>query len=1548
MADHTITANLQITDTGNTASKRIQDMRDLNAESDKLEANNKRRSAAARLAENTDYNAARAIGAGTGAAGRDFGKEARAVGGLVAVYAQYAATVFAVEAAFRKLKEAADVENMTKGMDQMAGQTGVALGSLSKQFVEATGYAISLKEGMEAVSKASSAGLNNQQILQVADAAKKASAALGRDLNDSISRLSRGISKLEPELLDELGIYSKLGPATEKYAAQIGKPVHALTEYQRVQAFANAVLKEANDKFGKIQVDTNPYDKLLATLNNLVQTGLTFVNGILKPIASLLAENPIALAGALALLAKSVFDKFLPAFGQLRASARDEANRLADVAKARAEDSAKSLSEAKQLAANKLKLQKDQFAQEQADAIDAAEKKLRAIDQTNLTAKAKRIISNPDIDKITDKQLDYLKDQASKKTKAGSDAYLGFVKAVEAAKQAELDYFESVRKAQLEASRAPGGTFDFTAAGMTAKEAERARQKAAGANIIANAAETANTEGFIKAMKDAKAAIGDEALSPIRKGFTYIGAAAAAAATRLAQFANAAGIVGMVVGTLVSTVQILGLFFNTAVIETEKLKKQMEQLSDASLTARSVLKNFGDEITVESLLAKSKSIESIAVAISDLPQALEMQQKAMSGWEKFWDAVLPQALGGNIKGRFSKTMAQSVIDAVNNAATPELKQQTQEKLKDILKIQGDFNLDSATSGIEKAGENTRIGVAQIIKELNRLNSEITDPLQKTKDGFKSLEKAYLDVKNSFVSTDKGTLFSLELINQLGNLNVAFDNPISKLATLRDLAKDMSKINLLPADTQTTLRSAASEMKALEEQLAKAKQDVIEAEKRNVRQDITPSNRPLVNTYGGGTVSPQQAVQGTTAMAEQVQAAKNAVIGIEAQMRKLSDSVSVSLFKGLEPAIKYLEGPLVRAIAQASIETSKSLVTLLPRSEKTVQMQTQLELDSIAVRKNEIVALKELSDSLNLKRIQEDKKEIDTKISTGNLDARDLKLLQGRLQELTNQELAIKGKTSYRELAKSGQLTPEVANILSQNTGFQAKLAGLSGEEQRTIIKGVADTEAAKWERKQEDLQKILDATITTNKEYLQSSEFLSKTAAEQTTEAARRAQEEQQQRNAIANIPLQKQVGIEGAVAGYAQGKLGESGMKDIAIAAAEAKARSQDLLESQTNIQKVELDITKTINDRKVAAQQYGLQIQESNLLEDSAKTAAELIVQKQLDRNELLLKQIDYAGQIGSLSEQEVADKTYIISLENANLDRAKQILDVEDQAKKSRQSLIHAQKEAGTENQRESVLALQRVEDERNAKLASIDQEFAKKKQLAEFEKFTRQENQKRIDQYNQVFMQGIDKASDAFVEFAKTGKLSFGSLVEDMLAGLLKVELKMQMMRLYNAAGGAEGFVGGVKSLLGGGSSSSNVVSYDSVIQAKGGVWEDGVMRFAQGGMFTNSVVTQPTQFKFAQGTGLMGEAGPEAIMPLKRDNNGNLGVRAGNGGGNVDVVVNNYSTEKATAKETVDSRGNRRVEVTVGDMTAGELARSGSAPQRAIKNTFGIQPQLIRR
>jgi phage-related minor tail protein len=96
----------------------------------------------------------------------------------------------------------------------------------------------------------------------------------------------------------------------------------------------------------------------------------------------------------------------------------------------------------------------------------------------------------------------------------------------------------------------------------------------------------------------------------------------------------------------------------------------------------------------------------------------------------------------------------------------------------------------------------------------------------------------------------------------------------------------------------------------------------------------------------------------------------------------------------------------------------------------------------------------------------------------------------------------------------------------------------------------------------------------------------------------------------------------------------------------------------------------------------------------------------------------------------------------------------------------------------------------------------------------------------------------------------------------------------MKPVQNALGGA--LAQGLNGLLGG------LMPFE-----KGGAFVEGrVMPFAKGG-----VVAQATAFPMRGATGLMGEAGPEAIMPLARGADGRLGVQAAGSARPVTVVMN---------------------------------------------------------
>ena len=78
-------------------------------------------------------------------------------------------------------------------------------------------------------------------------------------------------------------------------------------------------------------------------------------------------------------------------------------------------------------------------------------------------------------------------------------------------------------------------------------------------------------------------------------------------------------------------------------------------------------------------------------------------------------------------------------------------------------------------------------------------------------------------------------------------------------------------------------------------------------------------------------------------------------------------------------------------------------------------------------------------------------------------------------------------------------------------------------------------------------------------------------------------------------------------------------------------------------------------------------------------------------------------------------------------------------------------------------------------------------------------------------------------------------------------------------------------------------------------AKGNVLSAGrITPFANGG-----IVSSPTMFAMRGGVGLMGEAGPEAIMPLSRGSDGKLGVRSSGGGGAMTINMTVVTPDAAS-------------------------------------------------
>lgn len=169
---------------------------------------------------------------------------------------------------------------------------------------------------------------------------------------------------------------------------------------------------------------------------------------------------------------------------------------------------------------------------------------------------------------------------------------------------------------------------------------------------------------------------------------------------------------------------------------------------------------------------------------------------------------------------------------------------------------------------------------------------------------------------------------------------------------------------------------------------------------------------------------------------------------------------------------------------------------------------------------------------------------------------------------------------------------------------------------------------------------------------------------------------------------------------------------------------------------------------------------------------------------------------------------------------------------------------------------------------------------------------------------VMKSALSGISSNIVEMLNGNKASW----KDWGISVLKIiEQVMVNMMIANA-------VSSIGSLFAGASTGGTTPSgaYNNAaanldLNAKGGVYSSADLS-----QYSNSVVSSPTLFAFAKGAGLMGEAGPEAIMPLTRASDGSLGVRAvGNSG------VTPGSGGAPQVYITIDGNGNTATQATSG-------------------------------
>ncbi|MFN7019883.1 MAG: phage tail tape measure protein [Phycisphaerales bacterium] len=195
---------------------------------------------------------------------------------------------------------------------------------------------------------------------------------------------------------------------------------------------------------------------------------------------------------------------------------------------------------------------------------------------------------------------------------------------------------------------------------------------------------------------------------------------------------------------------------------------------------------------------------------------------------------------------------------------------------------------------------------------------------------------------------------------------------------------------------------------------------------------------------------------------------------------------------------------------------------------------------------------------------------------------------------------------------------------------------------------------------------------------------------------------------------------------------------------------------------------------------------------------------------------------------------------------------------------------------------------------------------------------------------------DSAADTFADLVVDGKASFQDLAKSWAKTLVSMLTKALILQpIFDALGA------GIGGLFGGRGSAARVpdqlAPIGSAYAALGKVVSGGVVQaFASGG-----IVGGPTLFPLRRGMGLMGEAGPEAIMPLGRIG-GKLGVLAAGGGVTVNVIDQRGRGEPVEVRRSRGPDGRTQVSLLIRDAVRGMIG-DGSF-DGAMGTAYGLRRQ----
>ena len=662
-------------------------------------------------------------------------------GGLVRAYALLAANVFALTAAFGVLSRSAQIDTLTKSMEILSTTGGTYIKTLAMDLRDASGGAIDLAQSFRQVSLATSAGLNTKEIEGLTMVAKGAALSLGRDLPDAMDRIFRGAIKLEPEILDEIGLFIRVDEAAEKYARQLGKSASALSQAEKRQGFLNEILDQGTRKFSAYAdtVKPDPYVKIAAALSDVAQSALSLINGAFGPMIGFLAESKTLLTLVFGAVVFNLLRMAVPAIGQFNQGMAESAKKAADNAREYSEgirDTTKAqIQEDNKKVKSALNAQVEMNQKTKPMALKVGGKDASSKLEAQLQDKT---IKGKKRQALVEKRIKDLKRGQNLASIENQPLYQAEIDALEKEKQLEKEIVDLRTKKGKAKSIADPGT-------LGKKRQETLDQKAMTAGALSSVTTTAELKGMGAGYDELKDKLknGEKQADGTRKKFTGLrkGAfalrggfsiAAVGAQNLMMSLGPIIMIVTLVLPLLIAFAKYMGFMSKeskaakesigklNSVLETlgERMKSQTDQMKD---------ENLGFTEQAKAATAFSKSMMDVANRTKDVTEKLTDFRREASDSALGWDTFVGFISGG----RWG--VQASAESAILKGAIENLGGAVRAGEEDLV------NLFSAN--LEGSDDYVAAVQAQILAEENK--AKVMKRLEDESGKFKAKEKAEL-------------------------------------------------------------------------------------------------------------------------------------------------------------------------------------------------------------------------------------------------------------------------------------------------------------------------------------------------------------------------------------------------------------------------------------------------------------------------------------------------------------------------------------------------------------------------------------------------------------------------------------------------------------------------------------------------------------------------------------------------------------------------------------------------------------------------------------